>query len=169
MLLKVCGAVVVAAAISVWWQNRTSEPPEWTDAEIVILRTLSLESLPPLPPDPSNVVADNPQASEFGERLFFDPRLSANGGISCATCHQPQRYFTDGLRKGQAIGTSKRNTPSIVGTAYSPWLYWDGRRDSQWAQALSPLEDPNEHGSSRLQAVSVIAEDETYNAAYRSL
>ena len=75
-------------------------------------------------------MADDPQAAAFGEQLFFDPRLSANGGISCATCHQPVRQFTDGLPKGQAIGTSKRNTPSIVGSAYSPWFYWDGRRDS---------------------------------------
>jgi cytochrome c peroxidase len=101
--------------------------------------------------------------------LFFDPRLSVNGGISCSTCHQPVRHFTDGLHRGQAIGTSKRNTPSIVGTAYSPWLYWDGRRDSQWAQALSPLEDPNEHGASRVLVVGVIVEDETYNAFYQSL
>jgi cytochrome c peroxidase len=141
----------------------------WDDAEILILRSLALESLPPLPPDPSNVVADNSQASEFGERLFFDPRLSVNGGISCSTCHQPDRYFTDGRRRGQAIGTSKRNTPTIVGTAYSPWLYWDGRRDSQWAQALSPLEDPNEHGASRLLVVGVIAEDASYSAIYQSL
>lgn len=168
-LLKVGGAVVVAAAIVAWWQNRAVQPPPWSDAEIAVLRSLSLESLPALPPDPSNAVADNPQAAELGERLFLDPRLSVNGGISCSTCHQPVRRFTDGLRIGQAIGTSKRNTPSIVGTAYSPWLYWDGRRDSQWAQALSPLEDPNEHGSSRLQVVGVIAEDDAYKATYQSL
>ncbi|MCP4333426.1 MAG: hypothetical protein GY785_12285 [Gammaproteobacteria bacterium] len=142
--------MVVATAIFVWWQNRAIEAPAWSADEILVLRSLALESLPPLPLDPSNAVADNPQAAEFGERLFLDPRLSANGGISCSTCHQPFRQFTDGMPKAQAIGTSKRNTPSIVGTAYSPWLYWDGRRDSQWAQALSPLEDPNEHGSSRL-------------------
>ena len=53
---------------------------------------------------------------------------------------------------------SKRNTPSIVGTAYSPWLYWDGRRDSLWSQALSPLEDPNEHGSDRIHIVRTVQE-----------
>jgi cytochrome c peroxidase len=168
-LFRVAAAAAVATAIFVWWQNRAIEPPAWSDAEILVLRSLALESLPPLPPDPSNAVADNPQAAEFGERLFLDPRLSANGGISCATCHQPSRQFTDGLPKGQAIGTSKRNTPGIIGTAYSPWLYWDGRRDSQWAQALSPLEDPNEHGSSRLQVVGAIAGDDAYKATYSSL
>lgn len=159
----------MAAVIVIGWYVRPLAPPPWTDAEISVLRSLSLASLPELPPDPSNAVADNPDAAAFGERLFFDPRLSANGGISCATCHQPVRHFTDGLPKGQAIGTSKRNTPSIVGSAYSPWLYWDGRRDSQWAQALSPLEDPNEHGSSRLQVVAIVAGDEAYRASYKAL
>ena len=162
-------AVAVAAVIVIGWQNRAIDPPAWTDAEIDALRSLSLASLPELPPDPSNAVADDPQAAAFGQQLFFDPRLSANGGISCSTCHQPVRQFTDGLPKGQAIGTSKRNTPSIIGSAYSPWLYWDGRRDSQWAQALSPLEDPNEHGSSRLQIVAVISGDDAYSASYQAL
>ena len=168
-LLRAGGAVAVVAAIAAWWQNRAIDPPAWTDSEIVILHSLSLGSLPALPQDPSNAVADNPQAAEFGERLFLDPRLSANGGISCSTCHQPVRQFTDGLPKGQAIGMSKRNTPSIVGTAYSPWLYWDGRRDSQWSQALSPLEDPNEQGTNRMHVVRVIAGDESYRKLYVSL
>ncbi len=60
-------------------------------------------------------------------------------------------------------------TPSIVGTAYSPWLYWDGRRDSQWSQALAPLEDPNEHGSSRLQVISLIASVADYRRRYETL
>ncbi|MDH3416445.1 MAG: hypothetical protein OEM64_09080 [Gammaproteobacteria bacterium] len=168
-LLKLGGPVIAAAVFFAWWQNRSIDPPAWTDAEINVLRSLSLASLPALPPDPSNAVADDPRAAAFGEQLFFDPRLSANGGISCATCHQPVRQFTDGLPKGQAIGTSKRNTPGIVGSAYSPWFYWDGRRDSQWAQALSPLEDPDEHGSSRGQVVAVIAGDDAYKASYQAL
>lgn len=167
--MKIGIAIAVAAAGTLWWQSRAVEAPEWTDDEIFILQSLSLQSLPPLPPDPSNAVADDPRAAAFGEKLFSDTRLSANGGISCATCHQSIRHFTDGLRVGQAIGTSKRNTISIVGAAYSPWFYWDGRRDSQWAQALSPLEDPNEHGSSRLQVAAVIAGDEDYKVIYQTL
>ena len=95
-------------------------PAPWTDDEIAVLRSLSLAALPELPPDPTNAVADEPRAAEFGRQLFFDTRFSRNGNISCATCHQPERRFTDGLPKGVAIGVSKRHTPSIVGTAYSP-------------------------------------------------
>jgi cytochrome c peroxidase len=156
----------LCAAIWYYWP---AAPRPWTEADIEQLQSLSLASLAPPPKDPSNTVADDPAAAEFGHALFFDARLSGNGGISCATCHQPIRRFTDGLPRGQAIGTSKRNTPSIVGTAYSPWLYWDGRRDSLWAQALSPLEDPKEHGSDRHHVVALILNDAAYRARYQQL
>jgi cytochrome c peroxidase len=146
-----------------------SQSDSWSAAELALLRSLALQSLPPLPPDPSNAIVEHPVARSLGEALFFEPRLSANQAISCATCHQSIRYFTDGLPRGQAIGTSKRNTPSILGTAYSPWLYWDGRRDSQWSQALVPLEDPKEQGSNRIQILRVIAADESYRRQYESL
>ncbi len=160
--------VIVAAAVGVW-QRWPSTPPDWNVAELAILKSLSLESLPVLPKDPSNAVADNPLAAKFGRQLFFDTRLSANGEISCATCHQEERRFTDGLQKSQAIGVTDRHAPSIVGTAYSPWQFWDGRRDSQWAQALAPLEDPNEHGTSREQVVDLILNDAEYRAVYDKL
>ena len=105
----------------------------------------------------------------MGEQLFNDPRMSANGAISCATCHQPIRNFTDGLPKGQALGTVARNTPSITGTAYSPWQFWDGRSDSQWAQALAPLEDASEHGTDREQVVELILTDAAYREQYDAL
>lgn len=156
-------ALVSIAGACLWWP---SPPPAWTNEEIVLLRSLWLESLPELPPDPSNAVADNPAAAELGRKLFFDTRLSANGAVSCATCHQAERGFTDGLQKAQGIGTTLRHTPSISGAAYSPWQFWDGRRDSQWSQALAPLEDANEHGMSREQVVATIAEDGEYRASY---
>ncbi len=167
--LRTIGVLVVAGAVVAWLQIREPAPPPWTESEVAVLRSLWLESLPALPADRSNKVADDPRAAAFGQQLFFDPRMSANGQIACSTCHQPVRRFSDGLAKGQAIGTSKRNTPSIAGSAYSPWLYWDGRRDSQWSQALAPLEDPNEHGSNRMQVIRVISSDESYRGQYVSL
>ena len=164
--VAVVTTVVVAAGLMWRWD---AQPATWTDEGIAILQSLSLQSLPPLPPDPTNAVADDPRAVEFGRRLFFETRFSANGEVSCATCHQPERRFTDGLPTGVAIGVSKRNTPSIVGTAYSAWLYWDGRRDSQWAQALSPLEDPNEHASNRLTIIAIIVDDKEYWRMYKAL
>ncbi len=167
--LEIVGAAVAIMLLLGGCQPGAPESASWTDAEMAVLRSLALASLPPLPPDPSNVVADEPLARRFGEALFFEPRLSANQAISCATCHQPIRHFTDGLPRGQAIGTSKRNTPSILGSAYSPWLYWDGRRDSQWSQALSPMEDPNEQADNRIRIMRFIASDPLYRGQYEHL
>ncbi len=162
-------AIVGGTVIALIWHFWQAPIAEWSDVEIEMLHSLSLESLPELPPDPSNAVADNSRAAAFGSQLFFDRRLSANGGISCATCHQAERRFTDGLQKGQAIGTTDRHTPSIVGSAYSPWQFWDGRSDSQWSQALAPLVHPDEHAASRSQITAVIRDDENYRAIYTSL
>jgi cytochrome c peroxidase len=163
-------ALAITFVTIVWLVSRWDDQPRgWSEEGVAVLESLWLESLPDLPPDPTNRVADDPRAVEFGRRLFFETRFSANGAISCATCHQPERHFTDGLPKGVAIGVSKRNTPSIVGTAYSPWFYWDGRRDSQWSQALSPLEDSNEHAVNRLTTIAIVVEDKDYWRMYKAL
>jgi cytochrome c peroxidase len=168
VILKVRQAVCWLAALACV-AACDPDPGRWSAEETAVLESLWIESLPALPADPSNRVADDPRAAAMGRQLFFDTRLSANNSVACATCHQPARHFTDGLQRGVAIGMSKRNTPSIVGTAYSPWLYWDGRRDSQWSQALSPLEDPNEHGNSREEIMATILRIDVYRRQYESL
>ena len=141
----------------------------WTRAEVDTLRSLWIRSLPSLPPDPSNSVADNPDAAELGRRIFFDNRFSENSEVSCATCHQAERYFTDGLDRAQGVARTKRGTPTIIGTAYNPWFFWDGRRDSQWAQALGPLENEREHAGTRTQYAHILYQDEVYRTAYQAL
>lgn len=139
----------------------------WSKEEVATLKGLALSSLPPLPPDPSNSVADDPHAASLGHKLFFDTRLSSNGQVACATCHLPDLAFTDGLPLAEGVGTNSRKTMTIVGTAYSPWLFWDGRKDSQWSQALGPLESPVEHGGNRSQYVHLIAQH--YQEEYEEL
>lgn len=128
----------------------------WTPEQIEELRSMSLSSLEPLPADPTNRVADDPRAVQFGQRLFFDSRLSSNGQVSCATCHLPDGEFQDGTPLAVGVGRTSRRTMPIAGTAYSPFLFWDGRKDSQWAQALGPLESPVEHGGTRSQYAHVV-------------
>lgn len=139
----------------------------WSADELTALRGLWLGSLPPLAADPSNVVAADPRAVTLGHQLFFDTRFSRNGAVSCASCHLPSRHFNDGLPLGQGVGTTTRKTMTVVGTAYSPWFFWDGRKDSQWAQALAPLENPVEHGGTRTQYAHLI--DQYYRASYEAL
>lgn len=132
------------------------EAETWTTEEAMLIASLSLSALPPLPPDPSNAVADNPEAAALGKALFFDTRLSANNQVSCGSCHLPERQFQDDLALAKGVGTTARRTMPIAGTAYSPWLFWDGRKDSQWAQALGPLESAVEHGTDRTSVAKLV-------------
>ncbi len=128
----------------------------WSDRQIDELRSLSLADLEPLAPDPTNRVADDPRAAALGQRLFFDTRFSANGLVACATCHQTDRGFQDGIALGRGVGVTAKRTMPIAATARSPFLFWDGRKDSQWAQALGPLESPVEHGGTRAQYAHLV-------------
>ena len=93
-------------------------------------RARSMAALPELPADPTNRFADDPTAVSLGHHLFFDPRLSGNSNVSCATCHDPARDFTDGRTVAVGMGTSSRNTPTVLNAAHHRWLTWDGRSDS---------------------------------------
>jgi cytochrome c peroxidase len=160
----VIGLALVAATVLavVLWPRAA-----WSRDEIALLRGLSLSSLPSLPPDPTNRYADDARAVTLGQRLFFDTRLSVDGRVACATCHLPSEQFQDGIPLGRGVGTTTRRTMPLAGAAYSPWLFWDGRKDSLWSQALGPLESPVEHGGSRAQFAHVIAEQ--YRAEYEAL
>ena len=139
----------------------------WTQKEKALLRSLSLASLEPLAADPSNRYGDDPRAAELGRALFFDTRLSGNGKVSCATCHAATQDFQDGKPLASGVGTTTRRTMPVAGTAHSPWQFWDGRADSQWAQALGPLESAVEHGGSRTQYAHVVAEH--YRGEYEAV
>ena len=161
-------AAGILLSVGYFLLNDPSEQP-WTKDEKKILESLWIGNLSQPPLDRSNAVATSTDAAKLGHKLFFDPRLSVNGQVSCATCHQPARQFSDEKAKGFAIGETQRNTPSIVGSAYSPWFFWDGRKDSLWAQALTPLEHKFEHGGNRMAYIRFIAGDEVYRPLYQKL
>jgi cytochrome c peroxidase len=160
------GGLALLAAILLAW---VVEPgtPGWTSEQMRQIGEMAIDSLQPLPADPSNRVADDPRAAEFGQRLFFDKRLSSNGQVACASCHLPDKLFQDGTPLAKGVGTTDRRTMSVIGTARSPWQFWDGRKDSQWSQALGPLESPVEHGGDRTQYVHTVAQ--AYAAEYESI
>jgi cytochrome c peroxidase len=145
----------------------TATDQGWSPEELGLIASLSLGALGPVPPDPSNRVADDPRAVQLGRAIFFDQRFSADGTVSCATCHLPDRQFQDDLPLGRGVGTTGRRTMPIAGMAHSPFLFWDGRKDSLWSQALGPLESPVEHGGDRTQYAHLVAE--AYRAPYEVL
>ncbi|MDP3018226.1 MAG: cytochrome c peroxidase [Methylococcaceae bacterium] len=114
------------------------------------------------------IPADNPQTTEkitLGRLLFNDKRLSADGSISCASCHQAGKAFTDGLTvaKGVAGQTGTRNTPSVLNAAFYQTQFLDGREQSLEAQALGPMVNPVEHGLKDHQAIlEIIRQDPNY-------
>lgn len=139
----------------------------WSGEEVRLVASLRLAELGPPPADPTNRVADDPRAVRLGERLFFDTRLSANGAVSCGSCHVPARGFQDGIPRGRGIGVADRRTPPLAGAAWSPWQFWDGRKDSPWAQALGPLESAVEHGTNRAAVARVVLLH--YRAEYEAI
>ena len=140
---------------------------QWTSQELAILSSLQRNQLPAMPDDPSNAHEKNPAAIALGKRLFFDPRFSRNNAVSCATCHDPNKQFQDGRKLAQGIGVAVRRTLPIVAAGYSPWLFWDGRKDSLWSQALAPVEDQAEFGGNRSHAASVMRRE--YRNEYESV
>lgn len=123
--------------------------------------------LPPVPVPP-----DNPPTAEtvaLGRRLYYDPVLSVDGTVSCATCHDPQQAFGDGRRvsigvRGQA-GT--RNAPSVINAAYYTLQFWDGRAPTLEKQAEGPVTNPVEMGHSLAGAASKVNTDPSYRTQFR--
>lgn len=118
------------------------------------------------------VPADNPLTGArgtLGRRLFFDTRLSRDGRLACASCHQPQHAFAD--QRPVAIGVGgragRRNAPSLLNRAYSRVLFWDGRMTSLEEQALAPLTSAAELGSTVEGIVTRLAADPSYVASFQ--
>lgn len=140
---------------------------QFSEAELE--RLLRASPRPALPADPTNAVADDPRAAALGERLFFDTRFSSNGEVSCATCHDPEQGWADGRATAVGIAALEAHTPSVLDSAFERWLFWDGRADSLWAQALQPLEHPDEQGTTREQVAELLLIDAEYRAGYAEL
>ncbi len=159
----------VLLVVALWFVTRSPTAPSHllTGQEVAI--ALELSPLPPVPPSPTNRVADDPAAARLGQALFFDERLSGTGDVSCATCHDPARGWGDGRRLAKAIAHHPRHTLTLWNVAYNRWFFWAGRKDTLWSQALAPFEDPREHGTSRLAVAHVVHDDDDLRSAYEEL
>lgn len=106
-----------------------------------------------------------PEKVALGEMLFFDPRLSIYNTVSCATCHVPERAFTDGKQFSDGVngGKSMRNTPSLINVAYQPYFMFEGAIPSLERQSHVPIIDLNEMGYEKISdLVDKLAAIETY-------
>ena len=115
--------------------------------------------------------ANNPYSSEkaeLGRYLYFDKRLSADGTVSCASCHDPQHGFTDGAAFSTGIRGQKgtRSSPTILNRAYSLAQFWDGRAATLEEQAIVPMESPIEMGNTHQAIVATLSGIAEYRALF---
>ena len=123
----------------------------------------------------AEIPPDNPQTPEkiaLGEKLFFDGRLSADGTVACATCHNPALAFTDG--RPTSVGfkgrVGQRNAPTLMNALYNKAQFWDGRAKTLEDQARFPITNPSEMGQPSLDAaVAQIAAIPEYQQAFQQV
>jgi len=156
--LVLTSAALPASAAHFMGSRASDNPERWSPAELAILSSLRISQILTAPHDPSNAYAELPAAAALGKRLFADTGFSANGQVACTTCHDPARQFQDDRPLSQGIATTARRAMPLVEAGRTPFLFWDGRKDSVWAQALGPLEDAKEHGGNRL-AIAHLVQD----------
>jgi cytochrome c peroxidase len=157
--LTVAGLALLATAA-------VAQPIAFTEAEV---RAILAHGPWPVPMsrDSSNRVSGRSEAIEFGERLFFDRRLSASGKFSCGTCHVPERNWTDNLTRGAAAAQVDRNTPTLMNVRLGRWFGWAGAADSLWSQNIRPMLDARELGATPRHIADLVRKDGELACRYR--
>lgn len=121
-------------------------------------------------PGQAELAADvaRPAVVALGQMLFFDTRLSRKGQVSCASCHQPQRAFTDGqpLAVGEDKLMGRRRSTPLYAAPFAPKLFWDGRAATLKEQVMGPLHDPREMNHDAAGAVARLRQTDMYPARF---
>jgi len=156
-------AAIGALLLAAWcWQAITIDPQSRQ-------RLLQLSPLGEAPVDSTNRFSGDPQAAEFGRWLFYEPRLSRNQQVSCATCHQPAHAFADTRKLAKGLSIGSRHTQSLLNAAHQHWLTWNGRADSLWSQALHPFQNDHEMGLTQVEVIQRIREIAQLRSRYEAI
>ncbi len=138
-----------------------------TDEEMALLRTLG----GPVEPrtDPTNAVEALPEAWAFGKALFYDERMSSDGTVACASCHDPAHGWADPRPFSEGVGGQRggRHASTLTNVGSGAWQFWDGRADSLWSQPLQAIENPVEMDFTRLEVAHFVAAH--YRSDYEAL
>lgn len=117
-------------------------------------------------------LAQAPDArAELGQRLFFDPLLSSDRTVSCASCHKPEHAFADTTQVSKGVGGKEgtRNTPSVMNSTARVTFFWDGRAGTLEEQAIFPIENPIEMNLPMATAIERLNADQEYAKAFNEL
>jgi cytochrome c peroxidase len=150
-------------------QSPSPRVPRNSLPQIIAIDTVprGLDAIRPVPKDnPLNTAK-----VDLGRKLFFDPLLSKDRTVACASCHDPVHGFTTtaALAVGIQGKTGRRNAPSLLNRAYATSLFWDGRETSLEAQALKPIEDPLEMGNTVTEVVKRLRSDAKYPVRFKAV
>jgi len=151
-------------------KNVTVSMPTFSLVEQKIIQSLSSRNYDDTQAT-GNKLSGNLDAIKWGEQLFFDKRLSGDGTMACASCHNPKTAWTKheaktNLREGHQAA---RHVPHLWNVRYNRWYLWDGSADSLWSQALMPIENAAEMASSRVQIATLIINTPALKQTYQQL
>lgn len=152
LLLLWCGTWAMACAPDAGGPAWERENPVVPLPRAPVGLTSRLESLPDAP---------TPERVRLGRWLFYDSRLSADGTVSCGTCHRPDQGFSQTERVSTGVFSRRgtRKSPAVLNLAWPrlPHFFWDGRAASLEEQALGPIENPVEMGLDHARLVEILA------------
>ena len=120
-------------------------------------------------PDPSNRVSGKEEAAGLGFRLFFDARLSRDATMSCATCHRPERGFSEDLAVSEGRVPLTRNAPGLLNVRHNKWYGRDGGTDSLWASSIRTFLKAEEFDTSPEHLVALLKSDEELRAQFEAV
>jgi len=161
-------AAVFLVAAGAGTQAATATPPV-TETEAYGVGPQPLGPLPAVVAPPAN-----PQSQDkitLGKMLYFDPRLSKDGTVSCATCHDPAHGWSDAGPTSKGINgqLGGRRAPPVSNAAYNPLQFWDGRAPSLEAQAIGPIANPIEMGFTHDACVACLEGIPAYKETFRAV
>ncbi len=164
MPLRAISFVALAAAAGLLAKSPASIPVDSLPEKLALDKVpLGLAARPESKDNPLT-----PHRVALGRKLFFDPILSADRSVACATCHRPDHGFASPDARPVGIGgkTGHRRAPSLLNRAYGTAFFWDGRASSLEEQALEPIANPVEMGSSVAEAIKRLKADAAYKAKF---
>lgn len=168
MKLRRAARVAVVAAAAVLLTGAANTPTTFDDDETALI--LSHGPWPvEATPDPSNRLSGKAAAIAYGRVLFESNDLSVDRLRSCATCHQENLAFTDGIARGIGIARVDRNTPPLFNMRLNRWFGWDGKSDSLWAQSIAPILDIRELGMTAATLKTRLVSTNALKEGYRQI
>lgn len=158
-------SVVAYITLTAGFGAQSADAPAHPVGEAISIKApLGLPAVP--------IPTDNPPTLDtiaLGRRLYYDPQLSSDGTVSCASCHAPQFAFGDSRQFSLGVGgkSGNRHAPTVINSAYNSYQFWDGRSPSLEDQAKGPIANPVEMAHSLDGAVARLQGDANYRALFK--